>query len=137
MRGYIVHNKLKYGLLIFSLFAITCNVQAYQTLTPHNSSQDSMLKSEQVKSGLKNNWSVKKGQTLYGILSDWAVSNGWEVVWETKSNYVINASAEFKNMNIDDAIKNLLVSMGDVQPKIFVRIFDGNRVILVKSDSGI
>ncbi|KDU22887.1 putative bfpG [Escherichia coli 3-267-03_S4_C2] len=40
-------------------------------------------------------------------------------------------------MNIDDAIKNLLVSMGDVQPKIFVRIFDGNRVILVKSDSGI
>ncbi|HCN1026314.1 TPA: TcpQ domain-containing protein [Escherichia coli] len=96
-----------------------------------------MLKSEQVKSGLKNNWSVKKGQTLYGILSDWAVSNGWEVVWEAKGNYVINASAEFKNMNIDDAIKNLLVSMGDVQPKVFVRIFDGNRVILVKSDSGI
>lgn len=57
-----MHNKLKYGLLIFSLFAITCNAQAYQTLTPHNSSQDSMLKSEQVKSGLKNNWSVKKAK---------------------------------------------------------------------------
>ena len=66
-----MHNKLKYGLLIFSLFAITCNVQAYQTLTPHNSSQDSMLKSEQVKSGLKNTWSVKKGQTLYLMAGKW------------------------------------------------------------------
>lgn len=122
---------------MFSLLAITCNVQAYQALVPHTSSQENMIESEQPKNNLKKNWNVKKGQSLYGILSDWAVSNGWEVVWEAKSNYVVNASAEFKNMNIDDAIKNLLVSMGDVQPQIFVRIFDGNRVILVKSGSGI
>lgn len=122
---------------MFSLLAITCNVQAYQALIPHTSSQENMIESEQTKNNLKKNWNVKKGQSLYGILSDWAVSNGWEVVWEAKSNYVVNASAEFKNMNIDDAIKNLLISMGDVQPQIFVRIFDGNRVILVKSGSGI
>lgn len=132
-----MYNKKIYNLLIFSLLAVSCNLQAYQTLTPHNSFNEKTTNSEQTKNGLKNSWSVKKGQSLYGILSDWAISNGWEVVWEAKSNYVINASAEFKNMNIDDAIKNLLVSMGDVQPKIFVRIFDGNRVILVKSDSGI
>ncbi|WP_157914708.1 TcpQ domain-containing protein [Escherichia coli] len=131
------HKYLKYKLVHFFILIMPCNTLAYQSLLPHEHLQKQSDNVNYTKVEVKKNWSVKKGQSLYGILSDWAMSNGWEVVWESKNNYVVNASAEFKNMSIDDAIKNLLVSMGDVQSKIFVRIFDGNRVILVKSDSGI
>ncbi|CAD6176269.1 lipoprotein [Escherichia coli] len=133
----MAHNKFIYKLLAFSVLAISCNASAYQTLTSHDSLSGKQENVNHAKKDVKKNWSVKKGQNLYGILSEWAVSNGWEIVWETKNNYIVNASAEFKNMSIDNAIQTLLLSMGDVQPRVFVRIFDGNRVILVKSGSGI
>lgn len=85
----------------------------------------------------KRDWSVRKGQSLYGILSEWGNANGWEVVWDTEHNYIVNASGVFKNMDINSAVENLLKSMGNTYPQVFVRLYNGNKIILVKTQSGI
>ena len=82
-------------------------------------------------------WRVRKGQTLYGVLSDWGKEEGWDVVWDTEYNYIIRASGSVGGRNIDSAIKNLISSMGDISPKVFIKVYQANKVILVTSSSGI
>lgn len=82
-------------------------------------------------------WKVRKGQTLYGVLSDWGKGEGWDVVWDTEYNYIIRASGSVRGRNIDSAIKNLISSMGDISPKVFIKVYQANKVILVTSSSGI
>lgn len=82
-------------------------------------------------------WRVRKGQTLYGVLSDWGKEEGWDVVWDTEYNYIIRASGSVRGRNIDSAIKNLISSMGDISPKVFIKVYQANKVILVTSSSGI
>lgn len=85
----------------------------------------------------KQDWSVKKGQTLHSILSEWGSRSGWDVVWDTEHNYTVSASGVFRNMDINTAVEHLLVSMGNMQPQLFVKMYNGNKVILVKSNAGV
>ncbi len=85
----------------------------------------------------KQDWSVKKGQTLHSILSEWGSRSGWDVVWDTEHNYTVSASGVFRNMDINTAVENLLTSMGNMQPQLFVKMYNGNKVILVKSNAGV
>lgn len=85
----------------------------------------------------KQDWIVKKGQTLHSILSEWGSRSGWDVVWDTEHNYTVSASGVFRNMDINTAVENLLTSMGNMQPQLFVKMYNGNKVILVKSNAGV
>ena len=85
----------------------------------------------------KQDWSVKKGQTLHSILSEWGSRSGWDVVWDTEHNYTVSASGVFRNMDINTAVEHLLTSMGNMQPQLFVKMYNGNKVILVKSNAGV
>ena len=85
----------------------------------------------------KQDWSVKKGQTLHSILSEWGSRSGWDVVWDTEHNYTVSASGVFRDMDINTAVEHLLTSMGNMQPQLFVKMYNGNKVILVKSNAGV
>lgn len=98
------------------------------------SSKNLNIKSAQA---IKRDWRVQKGQNLHSILSEWASTDGWEVIWDSQYNYSVNASAIFMHMDIESAIKQLLNSMGAMQPQIFISMYSGNKVILVKSSAGV
>lgn len=85
----------------------------------------------------KQDWPVKKGQTLHSILSEWGSRSGWDVVWDTEHNYTVSASGVFRNMDINTAVEHLFTSMGNMQPQLFVKMYNGNKVILVKSNAGV
>lgn len=79
-------------------------------------------------------WPVLEGQTLYGVLSEWAKKEGWSVIWDNEYSYAIKASGVITGNSIDIAISNLLLSMGDITPKVYIKMYNGNKVILVTSN---
>lgn len=122
-------------ILLSIIFACPTKLIAYQDLKVTDIA-DKAIEIPGAYTG-KQDWSVKKGQTLHSILSEWGSRSGWDVVWDTEHNYTVSASGVFRNMDINTAVEHLLTSMGNMQPQLFVKMYNGNKVILVKSNAGV
>lgn len=132
-----MHKKcLLVSFLIYFLTPAFAASEPYQDLITGISASSKSLNIKSAQA-IKRDWRVQKGQNLHSILSEWASMDGWEVIWDSQYNYSVNASAIFMHMDIESAIKQLLNSMGAMQPQIFISMYSGNKVILVKSSAGV
>ena len=76
-------------------------------------------------------WVATSGNTMAGVLNEWAKSAGWSVRYESDVMYPIAASAVFRG-NFLSAVRQLVYSIR-ANPSPIIHAYGGNRVIVVKS----
>lgn len=78
-------------------------------------------------------WRAEKDVSLRGILETWGARAGWSVVWKSQYEYRLQAGAAFAG-DFVQASGELIRSVGEVQPRLNVTFFKGNRVLVVSND---
>ncbi len=78
-------------------------------------------------------WSVNKGQDLRNVLSQWASMAGWDLVWNSEQSYKLLAAASFSNVPFEQAVSKLFYAIGNLDPKLYVSLYEKNKVMLVSS----
>lgn len=78
-------------------------------------------------------WRADKDASLRGILESWGTRSGWSVVWKSQYEYRLQAGAQFAG-DFVQASGELIRSVGEVQPRLNVTFFKGNRVLVVSND---
>lgn len=81
------------------------------------------------------NWSVDRNQDLLNILNKWGQSAGWDIVWKSDYSYRILTAASFSNVDFVTAVQRLFESMGDVKPKLYIKFYMGNKVLMISDKS--
>ncbi len=77
-------------------------------------------------------WIARDGKQLREILEEWAVLEGWEVIWTTNREYPLQASAVFKG-RFTDVASALIRNFGRAAPPPYAKFYYGNRVLVVKT----
>ncbi len=77
-------------------------------------------------------WIAKEGQTLREVLQQWADIEGWELVWNTKREYPLKASAIFRG-RFKDVSAAIIRSFSRATPQPLAKYYLGNRVLLIKT----
>lgn len=77
-------------------------------------------------------WNVRRDRDLRDQLYDWTQRAGWGLVWDSEYSYVIQASAVFQG-DFTSAVQQLFDALGDLDPPLYPEIYEGNRVLVVKS----
>jgi hypothetical protein len=76
-------------------------------------------------------WTVRPGETLYGVLERWSREAGWsKPEWSGDFDYPISTAAGFSG-DFVAAVSDLLRNYGDAEPPLRARIFTRNRVVVV------
>ena len=70
------------------------------------------------------------GNTLTNTINEWAKQENWLVSWNSNYDYLINANATF-NGDIIQASKSLLNSMGQTEPRFFIKFYRGNKLMII------
>ncbi|MGK0703249.1 toxin co-regulated pilus biosynthesis Q family protein [Yokenella regensburgei] len=81
-----------------------------------------------------DHWDIKKGMTLNQILYLWTKKAGWNLAWEANQDYMITSDAVIHG-DFNDAIKNLFKYTGQMNPPIFISLYDKNKVLRVSSEN--
>lgn len=81
------------------------------------------------------NWSVDKNQDLLSILYKWGQAAGWDVVWKSDYSYKILTAASFNNVDFVTAVQRLFESMGEINPRLYIKFYMGNKVLMVSDKS--
>ncbi|EOY2460039.1 TPA: TcpQ domain-containing protein [Escherichia coli] len=81
------------------------------------------------------NWSVDRNQDLLNILNEWGQVAGWDIVWRSDYSYRILTAASFSNVNFVTAVQRLFESMGEVKPKLYIKFYMGNKVLVISDKS--
>lgn len=81
------------------------------------------------------NWSVDRNQDLLNILNKWGQAAGWDIVWKSDYSYRILTAASFSNVDFVTAIQQLFESMGEVKPKLYIKFYMGNKVLMISDKS--
>lgn len=81
------------------------------------------------------NWSVDRNQDLLNILNKWGQAAGWDVVWKSDYSYRILTAASFSNVDFVTAVQRLFESMGEVEPKLYIKFYMGNKVLIISEKS--
>lgn len=81
------------------------------------------------------NWSVDRNQDLLNILNKWGQSAGWDIVWKSDYSYRILTAASFSNVDFVTAVQRLFESMGEVKPKLYIKFYMGNKVLMISDKS--
>ncbi|WP_129949899.1 TcpQ domain-containing protein [Escherichia coli] len=79
------------------------------------------------------NWSVDKNQDLLNILNKWGQTAGWDIVWKSDYSYRILTAASFNNIDFVTAVHRLFESMGEVNPRLYIKFYMGNRVVMISN----
>ena len=77
-------------------------------------------------------WVAKEGQTLREVLQQWADIEGWELVWNTKREYPLKASAIFRG-RFKDVSSAIIRTFSRATPQPLAKYYLGNRVLVVKT----
>ena len=81
---------------------------------------------------ISRDWVAGEGKTLKEILKEWALQEGWEVVWNTHREYPLKAGATFKG-RFTDVSSALIRNFGRATPPPYARFYYGNRVLVIKT----
>jgi hypothetical protein len=77
-------------------------------------------------------WVAKEGMTLREVLQQWCDIEGWELVWDTKREYPLKASAIFRG-RFKDVSAALIRTFANAMPQPMAKYYLGNRVLMVKT----
>lgn len=77
-----------------------------------------------------NSWKLVPG-SLYEQLQDWCAKAGYQLVWESESDFILNARTTVYGP-FQDAVRQVITSMNNNRHSIFARLYD-NRVLVVSS----
>ncbi|MCL2439451.1 MAG: toxin co-regulated pilus biosynthesis Q family protein [Alphaproteobacteria bacterium] len=75
-------------------------------------------------------WVAKEGLMLRQVLEEWCESEGWTLVWNTKREYPLRASAIFRG-RFTDVSAALIRTFGRAIPPPHARYYTGNKVLVV------
>lgn len=81
---------------------------------------------------ISREWVAKEGETLKSVLKDWAINEGWEVVWNTIHEYPLKASAVF-NGRFTDVSSALIRTFGRAAPPPYAKFYRGNRTLVIET----
>ncbi|QIX94802.1 MULTISPECIES: toxin co-regulated pilus biosynthesis Q family protein [Cedecea] len=81
-----------------------------------------------------NSWSVKKGMTLNQNLYLWTKRAGWSLSWEASQDYMVTSDAIIQG-DFNSAVKQLFNYTGQMNPPIFISLYDKNKVLRVSSEN--
>lgn len=77
-------------------------------------------------------WVAKEGQTLRDVLQQWSDIEGWELVWNTKREYPLKASAIFRG-RFKDVSAAIIRTFSRATPQPLAKYYLGNRVLVIKT----
>ncbi len=88
--------------------------------------------SEEYIPNVAREWKAKESKTLKSVLKEWALLEGWEVVWNTHRSYPLKAGAVF-NGRFTDVSSALIRTFGRATPPPYAKFYYGNRVLVIKT----
>ena len=77
-------------------------------------------------------YTVIAGQELRTTLEGWCAKRGWKLDWQSDFAYTLSGSARFSG-SFEDAVKALFASMNDVRPMPTAKLYDLNKMMVVKN----
>ncbi|MDR0367344.1 MAG: toxin co-regulated pilus biosynthesis Q family protein [Rickettsiales bacterium] len=79
-----------------------------------------------------SDWIAREGATLREVLSQWCDIEGWELVWNTKREYPLKASALFQG-RFKDVSAALVRTFERAFPSPHAKYFNGNKVLVIST----
>lgn len=79
-------------------------------------------------------WAVIKGAQLKATLEGWCREAGWDLIWDSSSDYQLGASAAFHE-DFEGAVTHLIDSIYINNPEITATLYRGNRVLHIEERS--
>ncbi|MCD4500494.1 toxin co-regulated pilus biosynthesis Q family protein [Chromobacterium vaccinii] len=83
-------------------------------------------------SAVKPAWRIQPAVELREQLDAWAARAGWTLVWESEYAYLPKLQARFDGDFIT-AVTALFSALQDVNPPLYPVLYQGNQVLVVKS----
>lgn len=79
-------------------------------------------------------WAVIKGAYLKATLEGWCREAGWDLIWDSSSDYQLGASAAFHE-DFEGAVTHLIDSIYINNPEITATLYRGNKVLHIEERS--
>lgn len=80
-------------------------------------------------------WVARKGRTVQEVLAEWAKMAGWELHWKSDYQYVLEASAEFRDATFQDAASAVIEAYANASPPLALSIYPENKTLVVRTPS--
>ncbi|KVT32544.1 toxin co-regulated pilus biosynthesis Q family protein [Burkholderia ubonensis] len=78
-----------------------------------------------------SSWDVRASDgTIRGVLSRWARTAGWQLVWDAPVDFSVDAQATLRG-SFEDALQALVASLGRTSTPIQAILYQGNHVLRV------
>ncbi|KVT60805.1 pili assembly chaperone [Burkholderia ubonensis] len=78
-----------------------------------------------------SSWDVRASDgTIRGVLSRWARTAGWQLVWDAPVDFSVDAQATLRG-SFEDALQALVSSLGRTSTPIQAILYQGNHVLRV------
>lgn len=79
-------------------------------------------------------WAVIKGSSLKATLEGWSREAGWDLIWDSSSDYQLGASAAFHE-DFESAVAHLIDSIYIENPELTATLWRGNKVLHIQERS--
>lgn len=79
-------------------------------------------------------WAVIKGAYLKATLEGWCREAGWDLIWDSSSDYQLGASAAFHE-DFESAVAHLIDSIYINNPEVTATLYRGNKVLHIEERS--